>query len=148
MEERNKKEELEKAKSNFQDYLAGFDEEFETHTKERIKETPLLLKVFNEFVQEIYQPSKIYKLALKIKNDINEEMRKTFTEEQKQLLEQWQYCEDRILDDMIEQSFIYGFAMSTQLIDEAIKQYPNEGYYESCKNYHCVLNKNIEKDQK
>ena len=26
MEERNKKEELEKAKSNFQDYLEGFDE--------------------------------------------------------------------------------------------------------------------------
>ena len=95
-----------------------------THTKDRIKETPLLINLFNDFVQQIYKPSKLYKLAIKTQNDIYEEMKKTFTEEQKQLLEQWKFCEDRILDDMLEQSFIYGYSMSCQLREEAIKQYP------------------------
>ena len=123
MEERNKKEELEKAKSNFQDYLEGFDEEFETHTKERIKETPLLLKVFNEFVEEIYQPTQIYNLALKLRNQIKDEMEETFTIEQLKLIEQYQFYEDRMSDDMIEQAFIYGYAMNDELRYEAKKQY-------------------------
>lgn len=42
------------------------------------------------------------------------------------MLEQWKYCEDRILDDMIEQAFIYGYSMAVQFRDEAIKQYPNK----------------------
>lgn len=123
MEERNKKEELEKAKSNFQDYLEGFDEEFETHTKERIKETPLLLKVFNEFVEEIYQPTQIYNLALKLRNQIKDEMEETFTIEQLKLIEQYQFYEDRMSDDMIEQAFIYGYAMNDELKYEASNKY-------------------------
>ena len=45
-------------------------------------------------------------------------------DEQKDLLEQWQYCEDRILDDMVEQAFVYGYATAVELREEAIKQYP------------------------
>lgn len=122
----NKKEVESKRENKIKNYLEGFDEEFETQTKERIKETPLLINLFNNFVQQIYRPSKLYKLAIKTKNNIYEEMQKTFTEEQKQLLEQWKFCEDRILDDMIEQAFIYGYAMNSQMNDEAIKQYPIE----------------------
>ncbi len=122
----NKKEIKEKQEKLVKDYLEGFDEEFETHIKERIKETPILINLFNNYIQQIYKPSKIYKLAIKLKNNIYEEMEKTYTKEQKQLLEQWQYCEDRILDDVTEQAFIYGYAMSCQIRDEAIKQYPIE----------------------
>ena len=111
-------------KQNYKNYLEGFDEEFETHTQLRIKETPLLLALFNEFVQEIYRPSEMYKLAAKTKNIINDELLKTLNEEQKDLLEQWQYCEDRILDDMVEQAFVYGYATAVELREEAIKQYP------------------------
>lgn len=120
----NKKEVESKRENKIKNYLEGFDEEFETHTKERIKETPLLINLFNNFVQQIYRPSKLYKLVIKTKNNIYEEMEKTFKEEQKQLLEQWKFCEDRILDDMLEQSFIYGYSMSCQLREEAINQYP------------------------
>lgn len=111
-------------KQNYKNYLEGFDEEFETHTKVRIKETPLLLALFNEFVQEIYRPSEMYKLAAKTKNIINDELLKILNEEQKNLLEQWQYCEDRILDDMVEQAFVYGYSTAVELREEAIKQYP------------------------
>lgn len=61
-------------KEKYKNHLEGFDEEFETHTQLRIKETPLLLALFNEFVQEIYRPSEMYKLAAKTKNIINDEL--------------------------------------------------------------------------
>ena len=111
-------------KENYKNHLEGFDEEFETHTQLRIKETPLLLALFNEFVQEIYRPSEMYKLAAKTKNIINDELLKTLNEEQKDLLEQWQYCEDRILDDMVEQAFVYGYATAVELREDAVSQYP------------------------
>ena len=107
-------------KENYKNHLEGF----ETHTQLRIKETPLLLALFNEFVQEIYRPSKMYKLAAKTKNIINDELLKTLNEEQKNLLEQWQYCEDRILDDMVEQAFSKTNYKFKIIPCNYIKQYP------------------------
>ena len=113
-------------KANYKNYLEGFDEEFETHTQERMKETPLLLALFAEFMQEVYRPSKMYWLAAKTKSIINNELVKGLNDEQKDLLEQWQFCEDRMSDDIIEQAFIYGYATATTLREEAIKQYPSK----------------------
>ena len=45
---------LKNKEKNIKNYLEGFDEEFKTHTKNRIQETPLLLKLFNDFIQQIY----------------------------------------------------------------------------------------------
>lgn len=116
-------EELKKA--NYKNYLEGFDEEFETHTKDRIKETPLLMEIFDKFVEHIFKPSNMYWVAAKTKNTIKEDLLKTLNDEQKDMLEQLQLCEDRILDDMIEQAYIYGYATAVQLRDEAVNQYPN-----------------------
>lgn len=110
--------------NRFTHYLKSLDEEFETHTENRIRETPLLIALFRQFTQEIYQPSKIYEKAMQIKHLINNELYKNLNNEQKDLLEQWRYCEDRISEDLTEQAFIYGYAMANQLKYEAIKQYP------------------------
>ena len=117
-------EELKKA--NYKNYLEGFDEAFETHTQDRIKETPLLMRMFNEFVEHIFKPSNMYWLAAKTKNRIKEDLSKTLTDEQKDMLEQLQLCEDRILDDMTEQAFIYGYSIAMQSREEAINQYPSK----------------------
>ena len=116
-------EELKKA--NYKNYLEGFDEEFETHTQDRLKETPLLMRMFNEFVEHIFKPSNMYWVAAKAKNMIKEDLRQTLDEREQDLLEQLQLCEDRILDDMTEQAFIYGYAIAIQSRDEAINQYPS-----------------------
>lgn len=131
MEQVYKKQELikklenlkQQKEENYKNYLVGFDEEFKTHVVQRIKETPLLLSMFKNFFQEIYRPSRIYKLAIKTKNIINEELKKITNDEQKSLLKQFQYCEDRILEDMIEQAFIYGYATAVELREEAIEHY-------------------------
>lgn len=117
-------EELKKA--NYKDYLKGFDEEFETHTQLRIKETPLLMRMFNEFVENIYKPSNMYWVSAKTKEMIKDDLLKTLNNEQKDLLEQLQLCEDRILDDMTEQAFIYGYAISVESREEAVSQYPSK----------------------
>ena len=116
-------EELKKV--NYKNYLEGFDEAFETHTQDRLKETPLLMRMFNEFVEHIFKPSNMYWLAAKTKNRIKEYLSKTLTDEQKDMLEQLQLCEDRILDDMTEQAFIYGYSIAMQSREEAINQYPS-----------------------
>lgn len=120
-----KLEELED-KTELKNYLEGFDKVFETHTAERIKETPLQLKLFNTFAQEIYQPTELQEKITKVKKEIKEEMKKTFTDEQLYLVEQYQYCEDRISDDLQEQAFIFGYAMSNELKYEAITKYQNK----------------------
>lgn len=118
------KEEIEeKRKVNVKDYLEGFDKEFETYTQEKIKEIPLLINLYQEFLQEVYQPSKRYQLAIKIKKEIDNDIEKTFTEEQQELMKQYKECQDIILNDMTEEAFVYGYCMATELREEAIKRY-------------------------
>ena len=105
-------------------YLEGFDEEFETHIKNRIKETPLLMELFNKFAEEIYKPNTIQEISNKICSRIESELDKTLNKEQKKLFEQWKFCEDKLSNDLAEQSFIYGYLISTELREEARKQYP------------------------
>lgn len=119
----SKEEIKEKRIVNVKDYLEGFDKEFETYTQEKIKEVPLLINLYQEFLQEVYQPSKRYLLALKIKNEINEDIEKTFTEEQQELMNQFKECQDIMINDMNEESFIYGYCMASELREEAIKRY-------------------------
>ena len=81
----NKKIE-EKRQTNVKDYFKGFYKEFEIYREEKIKEIPVILRLYENFIEEIYQPSKRYKLALKIRNEINEDIEKTFTDEQKEIM--------------------------------------------------------------
>ena len=119
----NKKDIKEKRINNVKDYLKGFDKEFETNVQEKIKEVPLLISLYQEFLQEVYQPSNRYKLALKLRNEINDDIEKTFTEEQQEIMKQYKECELIMIDDMTEESFIYGFSLAYQLKEESIKKY-------------------------
>lgn len=119
------KQEL-KEENLYSGYLEGFDEEFETHTQMRVKQTPMLLKIFGEFSQEVYKPSKLYCVASTAKTRIREELTRNMNEDEKMLLNQLKLCEDRVLDDMLEQAFIYGYAVAVQMKDEAITQYPDK----------------------
>ena len=135
------KEEIEaKRKVNVKDYLEGFDKEFDTYTKEKPKtkslsnsqilykdytkeEIPLIINLYQEFLQEVYQPSKRYQLAIRIKKDIDKDIEKTFTEEQQELMKQYKECQNIIINDMTEEAFVYGYCMATELREEAIKRY-------------------------
>ena len=115
--------ETQEVEKKYKDYLEGFDKIFETHTKERLKESPLLIKIFREFIEEEYCPTKMYKEIIDIEKKIKNKMKETFTDEQMNLLEQYQNCEDKILQDMVEQAFVFGYAMSNELKYEATRYY-------------------------
>lgn len=124
LETLQKLESEEEERKRYKDYLKGFDEEFQTHTEKQIKEIPFLINLFNGFVDKIYKPSEIQKLAVRIKIEIDNVLTSALSNEQKYLLEQWKFCEDRITNDLAEQAFIYGYAMASQAREESIKKYP------------------------
>lgn len=118
------KEEIgEKRKVNVRNYLEGFYKEFKIYKKEITKEIPLLINLYEEFLKEIYNPSDRYKLALKIINEINEDIEKTFSEEQQELMKQFKECQDIMIDDMVQEAFVYGYAMVSELKEEVINRY-------------------------
>ncbi len=118
------KEEIEeKRKVNVRNYLEGFYKEFKIYKKEITKEIPLLINLYEEFLQEVYNPSDRYKLALKIINEINEDIEKTFSEEQQELMKQFKECQDIMIDDMVQEAFVYGYAMASELKEEVINRY-------------------------
>ena len=118
------KEEIEeKRKVNVRNYLEGFYKEFKIYKKEITKEIPLLINLYEEFLQEVYNPSDRYKLALKIINEINENIEKTFSEEQQELMKQFKECQDIMIDDMVQEAFVYGYAMASELKKEVINRY-------------------------
>lgn len=108
---------------NVKNYLEGFDKEFETDVAEKINKIPLMVRLYKDFIQEIYQPSKRYKLALKIRNEINTDIEKTFTKEQKEIMKQFKECESIMIDDIVQEAFVFGFSMGYQLKEEATKKY-------------------------
>ena len=119
----NKKIE-EKRQANVKDYFEGFYEELEIYREEKTKEIPVILRLYEEFIEEIYQPSKRYKLALKIRNEINTDIEKTFSKEQKEIMKQFKECESILIDDMIDKALVYVYAMCNQLTEETTKKYP------------------------
>ena len=125
-EENKFSEEIEKIKNkktDLKNYLKGFSKVFKIHTAKRIKETPLLLELFNKFNDEIYQTTELQNKIVRIKKQIRQEMEKTFTDEQLYLVKQYQYLDDRICDDLVEQAFIFGYAINSELRTEIDNKY-------------------------
>ncbi len=96
--------------------LEEFDEKFGTNITERRKKMPILMGIFEQFSNEIYEENKAQKKAIDEKERLRTKMKLNF--EQNQLFEQYDELENLILDDMVETAFIYGFAISEELKDE------------------------------
>ena len=100
-------------------YLEEYEEEYSKHIEERKKEIPMLMAVFEQFEEKIYEPTKIYKLMVKVKEEIEEELCEISNKKQKELVEKITLCEDNISNDIAEQAFIYGFKVAMGLKEES-----------------------------
>lgn len=111
-----------------EDFADQFEQDMEIKqdTKKIMEETPILMNLFNQFVNTDYEPSLLDKKVLKIKNQLQDELKKNLTEKQLILLEEMNYCNARLRENMVEQAFIYGYAMCAQMKNEAIKKYPRK----------------------
>ncbi len=118
--DKNVKDE-EKIEKRFKNYIQAFEEEFETNAKERLKQAPLLIRIYRDLSEIIYAPSKRYNTSIQTIDKIDKELDKTLTAEQKELLNQKRYCENIITDDLVEISFVWGYCMCDELRQEANK---------------------------
>ena len=112
-------QELEELKDDsVNQFINDFDTEFGSMLKDSIKDTPLLVTMFREFIEQTYKTSKYYKIILHKVADLSDELYASFTDEQKKLFEKWQIYKDNLEDDTIVQSFIYGYCLDKQLTIE------------------------------
>lgn len=98
-------------------YLEKYENYYNLHIEKAKKKIPNLMKMLERFDDEIYMPTKIYKLMIEVKDKIEEEL--NLTNEQKELFQYWAVCEDNISNDIVEQAFIYGYSLATALKGES-----------------------------
>ena len=105
--------------------LEDFEETFELKRKEMLN-APLLKILFREFIETIYKPTENYYKNLSEISEIEKEIEETFSTNEKILFKKWNFKQDRRLDERVEQAFIYGYAISSQIDSEKndiIKKY-------------------------
>lgn len=113
-------QQLEQADNRHQELLKDFDKEYQADLSNTIKNTPILKSIFDDFIQQIYVRSKIYKLSEDGKNILKTEINKICTLKQQELIKQYLYYGNKISDDYIYQAFIYGYALSLQIKKETL----------------------------
>ena len=109
-----KKDEIKKQK-----YIKGFGEIFEIENiKIDTTKMPLLKYIVREFGEELYNPSDENKRLNREKMKLFAELEKTFTEEQtREFMKYWE-LENKSMEELEEQLFMYGFIMAQELENE------------------------------
>lgn len=97
-----------------------FDVTFDTAVagKMNTATTSMIKNLLLEYLENIYSPSEEYKKIGKVAKEKRTKLEKTLTAEQKEMLEDYFETENQQLDEVIEQSFVYGFCLANQLRDE------------------------------
>lgn len=115
-------------KCKFKEYLKIFDNEFDTNSRELSKDVPLLIALFQDFIQNIIQLTNTTK---KVHNDLvrtSDELRTTLEPYQIALLEKLQDYDCEIQNDREQQAFVYGYVTAIHLKAESRKQYRQYKY--------------------
>lgn len=115
-----------KQKYKYKEYLKFFDEECKTNAEEIIKETPLLVALYEDFAQQLVQQSKLSKLASEAQEKITDELKNILTRDEQQLLQEWQEKENIIYEEREQQIFVYGYIMSSLLRYESRRPYKHK----------------------
>lgn len=108
-----KVKEIKETTSRVQEHIDAFDKYFESEVAKRTNKK-VLEELFNEFIDLAYKHTTLYKFMLNNIADIDEKLRATFNEEQKELYEAYEYITNEANDDFGLQSFIYGYALGQQ----------------------------------
>lgn len=100
-------------------YMKEYDKRYKLHIEKRKLDIPNLIALLERFDTEIYKPTKIYELMMRVEDKIEKEL--NLNENQEKLLEKWKECEDNISNDIVEQAFLYGYSLAMGLKEECKK---------------------------
>lgn len=96
--------------------LSHFDNLFGTKVKKHIDlNMPLIKSVLDRLCELPSKPSHSYRKALHEQNILADKLRATFTEEQRELFEQYQEMKNKTLSISDEQLFCFGYIFAKEL---------------------------------
>ena len=119
----NRIEYLLKSKNLGIQYLKNFDIECATNSLNLAKDVPLLLTIYQEFVQDIIRPTETSKRVHNELVRVSDEFRNTLNREQIQLLEQMQDYMEEIHSESERQAFVFGYLIMSHLKSESKIKY-------------------------
>lgn len=100
------------------DYVEEFYKVFEFTSDERAKRYPMLMELYINFMREIQNMDKNYRLLRKTKIEIDQAIENTCTKGQMQLVDCSQCIQSIINDEMAEKAFIFGYVMCNEIKKE------------------------------
>lgn len=112
----------EDAKTGFEKSLEEFDRKYNKCLHEREEKTPFIVKLFQQYEDDIYTKEKYEEDIRVIQREIREQLQVKCNEKQNELINQFQACIYYEEWELIQKAFVYGFGAAESLKEE-VKQY-------------------------
>ena len=112
-----------KTKDKWNEILTEWDKIVETREQKRIKQTPVIMSLYKEHFQNVVEPTKYQQVASQLRGKIAEELRNTLDNEQRKLLEQWEEYEDMVIENKVQEAYVFGFVTGSTIKDETMREY-------------------------
>lgn len=109
-------------KTGFEKYLEEFDRKYNKCLHEREERTPFIIKLFQQYEDDIYNKEKCEEDIRVIQRNIREQLQVKCNEEQNELINQFQACIYYEEWEWIQKAFVYGFC-AAQSLKEETEQY-------------------------
>ena len=108
----------EDVKTGFEKYLEEFDRKYNKCLHEREERTPFIVKLFQQYEEDIYTKEKIEEDIKVLQRDIREQLQEKCNEEQNELINQLQFCTYCEECELIQKAFVYGLGAAQSLKEE------------------------------
>ena len=108
---------------NEKEIIENFDKIIGTNKSQKINisKFPLLLKIFEQFEEDMFIETQEYKELKQEKQNIENKINSSFSNEQKQLFEEYWDIENKMQSEAEKQIFLFGYLMRDELENEKYK---------------------------
>ena len=108
---------------NAEEILKNFDKIIGTNNAKKIvtSKFPLLLKIFEQFEEDMFVETQEYKELKEERKNIETQINSSFSDEQKQLFEEYWTVQNKMQSEIEKQIFLFGCLMKNELEDELKK---------------------------
>lgn len=112
--------------ARIQKMIENFNKDFETQLKaDNVK---FLINLYNNFITLLETDSTLDNKILETLDTLTKEIDKTFNEDEKLLFAKWTNTYERLISDVADQAFVYGYCTSKALdIKATLKGSENNG---------------------
>ena len=110
-------------KDKWNEIISEWEKICDKRELKRIRKTPMIMSLYKEHFQSVVAPSKYQQMASQLRGKIAEELRNTLDNDQRQLLEQWEEYEDMVIENKIQEAYVYGFFTGSTIRSESIREY-------------------------